>query len=313
MNAENMVHFMGCIDDALIDRAESRVAGRTAPGGRRGWKRVAAWAACLVLAATLGVSAASSTGFLDRMQAYLGGETEMYLEEILASVASVSNEEMELRIDGAVADEHACHMIISFVGVTGETKKRFSAGDLEEQEKFELYAISKAGERVDFPNTESGTYTEEGMLHRAKTMLADADMTYLVSGTFRDGGMKDMAKVCFAFEDLVLELDVQEHIAPEYELYPEDPETGLVTDLRISRVGFYFTMPTGEDFKLLLIREDGSLFEMGYRASGGHTDEEAPAYVSGSWSGDSPVSIGLIDPEDYLGIQINGENYYFYD
>lgn len=296
-----------------------------APAGRRHVPRhFAACAACIALILFIGVSAASATGLFDGRLSYFGGETEMYLDEILPAVTSVSNDSIELRIDGAIADEHTCHMVVSFVGLTEEVKDRFAAGDLDEQKNFQLYAIAKTGERVEFSARESGTYTEKSALgKKAKTMLEDADMTYLLTGFFADGiSMNDMEKVCFAYEDLVLEVNVQEHIAPEYELYPENPNEDSVTDFHVSRIGFYFTMPVGSEddfhFDLKLIHADGTVWEgigaaqdVGWRGDSGYSDEDTTAFVSGWWCGGSAVSIGILNLEDYCGVQVNGENYYF--
>ena len=62
----------------------------------------------------------------DAVDSYFEGETEPYMEEILSHVTSVSNEELELRVEGLIADEHCCYMIVSFIGLTDEMEKRLA-------------------------------------------------------------------------------------------------------------------------------------------------------------------------------------------
>ncbi len=326
MKPENLVHAIGHIDTDLVERAENRSTIQitdTAKYHKRITKRFAACAACLALTMVVGVSAAFATGFVDTLLAYFSGETDLYLEEILSTVTSVSNEDMELRIDGAIADEHTCHMIVSFIGLTDESQSRFAAGDLDVQEEFDTYAVLSNGERVDIYTHESATYIETSDLgKKAKTMFADADMTYVISCILDDGiSMNDVDTLCFAYEGLVLELDVQKYISPEYELHAETSDgTERITDFHVSRIGFYFTSIVNENFDdffdIKLIYADGTVCEftgrdLGYQLSYGHNTGDETVHVSGRWGGTSVVSVGIIDLDDYCGIQVNGVDYYF--
>lgn len=315
MKPERFMDAMGHLDGDLIEQAERHSAPTS---GKRRPKRLLTWAACIALVLVIGISGAVATGGFDSLKFYFGGETESYLDEILSAVTSVSNDQMELRVDGAIADEHTCHMVVSFVGLTDEAKHRFTAGSLEEQGSFQPYAITKDGQRVEYPSWQSGTYTKmSGLGKTAKTMFADADMTYLITLFFEDDiTMSDIEKICFPYEDLTLEVNVQSYIAPEYVLTPEDPAESTITDFHISRIGFCFTMPAEDTFDLKLIRADGTVVEeeereFGYSGSSGCSDEATVSRVSGYWCDGSPISIVIIDLEDYCGAQVNGENYYF--
>ena len=315
MKPERVMDAMGHLDDDLIEQAERR----TAPTGRkRRPKRLLAWAACVALILVIGISGAVATGVVDSLRFYFGGQSESYLDEILSAVTAVKNEEMELRIDGAIADGHICHMVVSFVGLTDESKARFTAGSLEEQGSFLPYVITKSGQRVEQITWQSGTYTKmNGVTKAAETMFADADMTYLISLFFEDGlTMEDIASVCFSYGDLTLSVDMQDYLAPEYLLTPENPEESTITDFYLSRLGFYFTMPAGDEWELTLIRADGTLEKesertFGYTGSSGYSDEDVTTRVYGYWCDGSPVSVAIIDLEEYCGAQINGETYYF--
>ena len=252
--------------------------------------------------------------------AYFTQKTEMDIEEILSPVASVSDDKMELRIDGIIADEHTFHLVTSFIGLTEEYRNRFNSGDFSEAKLFQVYAVSNTGERLEFQNKESSTYTQKNEFGRkATTMFADADMTYLVSGTLsNDINMSDINAICFEYEDLKLELDIAQYMFPEYELYAENTSIDDITNFHISRIGFYFTTPVDEDlsFDVKLIYADGSVFEttdkeLGYRTNYSYSSEDEIAFVTGKWGGNSVSSIGIIDLEDYCGVQINGKNYYF--
>lgn len=319
MKPEKLIDSVGLIDADLVERAEVHAA----PVKHiRLPKWFAACAACLALC-ILCASAAYAAGLFNGLLSYFGGETESNWDEILSSVSSVSNDYMELRIDGAIADEYSCHMVVSFIGLTDEAKERFTVGSLDEQSRFDFYAVTKSGERVEFSVKESGTYTESSAFggKKAKTMFEDVDMTYLLTGYLgKVIGMNDIEKVCFTFENLTLELNVQNHISPVMELLPENPTENSVVDFRISRIGFYFTVPSSADdfLDLKLIKTDGTLWvnedgfgEPGFSAGADNSGSNTVTTWMGYWCGGSNVSVGIIDLEDFCGAQINGENYYF--
>ncbi len=318
MNSEKLIESLGYIDPELVERAERRAEGGM-PEHRHITRRFVACAACLTLAVALGISAAFAGGLFDGKEEYFSGTDEKYVEEIMSVTATVSNDEMLLRIDGAAADEHMCHLLISFVGLTQETKNRFSASNnLDEQKTFSPYALTAAGERVEFSSWESGSYTKDGGLgRRSKSMLPDADITFLVICTFtQDITMSEVEKICFPYEGLTLELDLADlNIAPGYKLYPEEPAESIVADLYVSRLGYCFTVSLDSEaectFDIRLIRKDGSLYEQGYRGSSGYSDGDESCQVYGNWCGGSSISVAVIDLDEYCGVQINGENYYF--
>lgn len=322
MKAEKMIDSMGHIDADLIQRAESHAAsGRS----RRRSLHWMATAACLTVALIGSFGIAYATGALDGLLSYFGGNTEPYMEEILSAVATASNDEMELRIDGAIADESNCHLVVSFVGLTDEMKARFQAGNLEEQAYFGIDAITKAGDVVQFPSWSSDTYTKssEDSIRTAATRFADADMTYLISCTVGEDSeftMSDLKTIRFAYDGLTVELDPSAIIDAERQLVAENPETATISNVYLSRLGFRFTMPAEENgvnaYDLCLIKKDGTIWEetskdLGWSATGYHSDEDAEVTWSGYWGGGSHVAVGFINLDDFCGVRINGENFYF--
>ncbi len=133
--------------------------------------------------------------------------------------------------------------------------------------------------------------------------------------------MNDIQKVCLGFDDLVLELNVAEHMSPEHDLEPKSGNTSALTEVHMSRVGFSFMLPISDEMdapeasEIRLIRADKTVLsseEMhGIGVSTDYSIEPnvAETTVRGNW-GRIPA-IGLIDLDDYCGIQIGGENYYY--
>ncbi len=322
MKPEKLMEAVAYLDTDLIERAQLHA---DATRSRSFPRHLMASAACLALVLVTGFSVAYAAGLLDGLFAYFGGNTEPYMELILSAATSAGNDEMEIRVDGAVADEHSCHMVVSFVGLTAETKARFTAGGLDTPAHFDLSAVTKAGELVDFPSRNIATYVEESMLGlQLATKFEDADMTFLIScyvDEDRAFSMSDLDVIRLEYEGLVLELDAENIIVPQQRLMPELPAADSVTDFSISRVGFYFIMPIQKNgdttFEISLIRRDGTLWrdvreELGYRAvSGGYLYGDTTIAWIGHWGGGSAVSVGLIDLEDFCGAQVNGQNYYF--
>lgn len=321
MKGEKIIDAMSHIDAELIQRAEGHATSakrRIAP------LRWMVTAACLAVALIGSFGIAYATGVLDGLQSYFGGNTEPYMEEILSVVATASDDEMELRIDGAIADERRCHLVVSFVGLTEERKARFQAGDLKEQSYFGIDGVTKNGDVVQLPYMGSNTYTksaEEGA-RTAATQLADADMTYLITCTVgEDSGftLSDLKTLRFTYEGLTVEFDPGGIIEAERQLTAENPETATISDVYLSRLGFRFTMPVRENgvnaYDLYLIKEDGTLgkegTELNWSADSYHSTDETEVTWSGYWSGGNHVAVGFINLDEFLGVCINGENFYF--
>ena len=272
-------------------------------------------AACLALTAVLGASALAA-GLLDPLGAYFEGESEFYLEELLSAAGSVSNEEMELRVEGAAADESVCYLLVSLIARTDEVRQAWEQSDLSEQYgRFTVSAKTSDGQEMGgFPWT-SGTYTRQGLFgNLSNTHFPDADMTFLLCYELGRERMAEVETVCFGYEDLTAEVDVSAYRFPEAALLPENGE-GELTDVRLSALGLYFTAPCTEElpkFTVRLIHADGTvageeeMWEIGVHLSfSGGDGADMP--VTGNWG--SAPALRLIDLEDYCGVQINGTNY----
>ena len=123
--------------------------------------------------------------------------------------------------------------------------------------------------------------------------------------------MTDIPTVCFAYGGLTLEVDTAAHFSPGRELPAEG--SGGLTEVSLSRLGFSFCPPTeGADWDIRLIRADGTvqteeeMREIGVSYSVG-PGPEGGIRVGGNW-GCLPAA-ALIDMEEYIGLEINGETY----
>lgn len=263
----------------------------------------------------------------DAVNSYFEGKTEPYMEEILSHVTSISNEELELRIEGLIADEHRCYMIVSFIGQTEEMEKRLLRGDLEEQDLFQTYAVLSNGEQIEVLSSGSNTYvmnTVEG--RKAVSMIPDAHATYIITYQF-EKKMSEIKKIGFSFEELFVEVDANEYLVPTYSLKAEHGE-GKLTDAYISCIGFKFTYHFDEplteedvnnmnvDVDFQLIRVDGTVLTreemgviVGYSMTTGYQAGDTKLCVDGGWEKSHLPEI--IDLEEYCGVQVDGVNYYF--
>jgi len=283
-------------------------------------------AACLALLVVIGKPVLNyATG--DSVNSYFEGETEPYMEEILSHVTSVSNEELELRVEGMIADEHRCYMIISFIGLSDEMKTRLLKGDLEEQDLFQTHAVLANGEHIEVLSSGSNTYvmnTIEG--RKAVSMIPDAHATYIITYQF-EKNVSEIEKIGFSFEDLSVEVDANDYLVPTYGLMTEDGN-GKLSDAYVSCISFRFTYHfnaplTEEDVNdmnvhcdIRMIRADGTILtreemgvEVGYSMTGGYQAGDIETRMDGCWEkGHLPE---ILDLEKYCGIQVNGVNYYF--
>lgn len=307
---ERLAYALGQVDQRFLAEAapEERMRPRRI---RRG-----VWAACLALALILGASAVFAAGLLDPLGSYFEGKTEFYLEEILSHVCSVSNEEMELRVEGAAADESVCYVLVSLIARTDEVREEWQKTDLSEQYgRFAVYAKSRDGQAIeDFPWS-SGTYTRQDLFGRlSNSRFPDADMTFLLSYELGRERMAETEAVCFGYGELTAEVDLSAYRLPEAALVPEEG-TGPLTDVRLSALGLYFTAPPTEElpeFTVRLIHADGTVAsaeemkEIGVHLSFSGGDSAAMP-VTGNWG--SAPALRFIDLEDYRGVEIDGVRY----
>lgn len=310
------------IDDELLEQAQDFQPKKKRFALHTTW---GALAACLVMTAAIG-TAAYATGLTDTLASYFHTEEDTPATDAIAVIdATAANSDMELRIDGVIADKRTCHMVVSFIGLNEKTKDEFARGNLSVQEDFSLSAVTRAGEQINILNWESATYTEPGSLGKtkSKSMLEDADMTYVISYLFEQNGLHthDIDTLHFAYQDLVLTMNMPKNIYPEYTLRPINAENSSFTEFSASCIGFYLTAKCLDENDFLddlrLIRTDGTLLskeemlEIGYSAN--YSDDEIPTeiYVEGRW-GVSPT-VAIINLDEYSGIQVNGVPYFFVD
>ena len=311
MNRENIAYALGQVDEKYIVEAASSTTVKVRKY-RRKWGAIAA---CLTLAVILGASVAVATGMLDPLFSYIQSEDEIYLEEILAPSYSVSNEEVQLRMEGAIADEDACYMVVSFIDLTGTKRKRLESADIHKE--FEIYGVLESGDRVQGGSTNAGTYMQGG---KAKSFFPDASQTRVIMYEPKSCGMADVQKVCFSYDGLVLEVEPANYMTPHYNLVAEN-DSATLSGVRMSRIGFSFIQPISEEmsaeeliYDISLIRADGTVLStdemrgigLAYSVSTAHHMEETK--VTGTW-GQIP-SITILDLDEYSGLQINGEKYY---
>lgn len=324
MKKEHLSQAMNDINLRYIEEADGFIVKR-----RHGIFYKMKWvavAACVMLIVFVGkpiLNYATS----DAVNSYFEGETEPYMEEILSHVTSVSNEELELRVEGLIADEHHCYMIVSFIGRTEEMEKRLLRGDLEEQYLFQTHAVLLNGEEIEILSSGSNTYVMETIEGRkAVSMIPDAHATYIITYQF-ENKMSEIEKIGFSFEELYVEVDANEYLVPAYRLEAEHG-VGKLTDAYISSIAFGFTYHFDEplteedvndmnvDVEFQLIRADGTVLTreemgviVGYSMSSGYQAGDTKMYVDGCWEkGHLPE---IIDLEEYCGVQVDGVNYYF--
>lgn len=312
MKKDSLAYALGQVDDQYIMEAAPNAGNKTRKYSLK-WGTIAA---CLTLAVILGASVAVATGMLNPLFSYFHSEDEIYLEEILAPADSVSNEKVQLRMEGAIADEDACYMVVSLIDLTGTERKRLERADIHKE--FDIFGVLESGDRVMGGITNAGTYMQGG---KAKSFFPDASQTRVIMYEPRSCGMNDVQKVCFSYDGLILEVKPSNYMSPHYNL-AEENDSATLTGVRMSRVGFSFVQAISEEmsaeeliYDVSLIRADGTVLstdemrEIGLTYSVSTAPHIEETRITGTW-GNIP-SITIINLDDYCGLQINGENYYY--
>lgn len=314
MKKDSLAYALGQVDDQYIMEAAPNAANKTRKYGLK-WGTIAA---CLMLAVILGASVAVAVRILNPLFSYFQTEDEIYLEEILAPSDSVSNEKVQLRMEGAIADEDACYMVVSLIDLTGTERRRLEKPDIHKE--FDIFGVLKNGDRVMGGVTNAGTYMQG---NKAKSFFPDASQTRVIMYEPKSCGMEDVQKVCFSYDGLVLEVEPSNYMSPHYNLAAEN-DSMMLTGVRMSRIGFSFVQAISEEmsaeeliYDVTLIRADGTVLsademrEIGVMYSVSTAPHIKETRITGTW-GTIP-SITIINLDEYCGLQINGENYYYID
>lgn len=333
MRGFDLLSAMELTDLAYVEQAniESQIS-QSEPIPGKG-VRFRTLAACLLLLLATGVTA-FATDMYGQLVHYVKTENQTYMEQMIASSACVSNEDYEFRIDAAIADSHACHFLVSFTGKTEKKKAALQSNLYDKQfgvfELLEATAIKKDGTVVDFWNRSAGaTGKRTGWKTYSFSLFEDTDITYFLTCEFNNwNSMKDLKGIELTFDGMSLFLDVKDYMVKEYPLYTK-MEDAPFKNLTISELGLYFEAPVSMFFdknkqtyqnhdrirfslidrygKVLELEEDDQILSYGTS----YNNEDELAYVSGSWKFTGEMEIGIIDLDDYCGVQIDGYSYYF--
>ena len=155
---------------------------------------------------------------------------------------------------------------------------------------------------------------------KAKSLFPDATRTSVIAYTPKTCGISDVEKVCFSYGGLVLEVLPENYLTECYKL-----DAGInqnISAIQLSRVGFSFTQSiSGESeldefvYDIRLIRDDGTVLtaeemrRIGYSHDFSMRADLGETKIVGNW-GQIPT-ITILNLDDYSGLQINGENYYY--
>ncbi|MBQ4649077.1 MAG: hypothetical protein IJB73_00095 [Firmicutes bacterium] len=101
-------------------------------------------------------------------------------------------------------------------------------------------------------------------------------------------------------------------------LKPENAELSTVTDVKMSAVDFSFTVEADSLRRVTvnLLLADGTLYDgmgekIGYVSAAEYSEDDSVISVTGKWCEGSPVSSAVLDLEDFCGLEINGERFYY--
>lgn len=319
MTGYDLLEAVAYADPKYIEAADD-----PAPIKRPKLRPLAACAAVFLLILAAGTTA-FATGLYEDLLLYFKGNTEPHMEGILASNTSVSNGDVTLRIDGAIADSHACYMIVSLTGHTREAKKELQKFGLGERINLDTYAVNNRDMKLtEFHWSLSMHRNKTGWQKYSMSRFEDTDATYVVSCEIgKDYPMDSVDRLCITYDGLTAELELQNYRVPEYALVCAEGEVPEISNGYISPVGMYFDVPVemvAADnsqyplFVIQMIRADGSAEEdlpFGFSCGTGYNSGDKTAPVFGSWKQEGEHNIYILDLSDYQGIRINGIDYYF--
>lgn len=305
---DNVLEKMSLIDTEYVENARY-------PGERKKLRisKLGAIAACAAVCIIISGTAYAS-GALDAVMTYFRGENENMQNLLLSGDQVVSNDTSSIRLDNYIADERVCYFTVSYKGFV----KPINTG-----EEHDIVWIDADGKEYTEFNREVGAYTEgfskgSGIWANAKSAYDDADAT-LIFNCEAPKGMKvsDFKEIKIEYSGLILDINLEDAVVNMYSLKPVK-ESKNIRNLVVSSVGLYFDISSEiESFDIALIDGNGNYIkadeesDFAYSLSMTREDDADWNEVTGSWSGDSPISVKILDIDNYKGIQINGEDFLF--
>jgi len=320
MKNENLIRAIGTLDEDLIERSEKHSSDSANNKTNRYHfyrkpKWLAACIAALLVIGTIGVCAA--VGVFDGFFKHFTGEVETYWDKISSTISSAANDDLEISIDGAVADKRQCLIVFSTIALSNAGKEivNKNKGRIS-LEEMEVIATLKDGTNIKISGLTSTSY-------KGAHSSSNGETSCLLEIRPLDIEISSIKTLDLSYKGLSLELNVQNDMnMMEYKKLHSDDANALDV-VEMSPIGFYFEVPvTNTDIRALRDQEasiemnpisaDGTLSEVGIR--GTYIYDEARGviriYEYFVVNANKTLINTIEDLSKYSGIQINGINYY---
>jgi len=308
MKAEILLDAMTYIDEELIAGAENIFYKRKPKARRKSFIAAAFVSFALISGSTIGYSIGAFDGILQ----YFGGNADYYVDKIITDDLYAADDNVEMRIHGVTVNEDNMHLLVSLNGKSASGKKELEESGLTVREYIEVFTINADDTLTKCSPVTVGTLTQTNLNGiQPITKIEDVQMTFSVDSKVEG----NIIRLCF--RNLCIDFDLTEHRFETMFLSPENIEMSEVKDVKMSAVGFSFTMQNMEfhNLELTLIKSDGSVYDKSSGKIGYHcgTDYEndSVGYVAGIWCEGSPVNNAVLDLEKFCGLEINGEKFYY--
>lgn len=248
---------------------------------RRYMKRTVACIAALMVCSIVAIAATHMEG----LQRYWGDDTKIYRDISAKTIQSVQNENLKINIEGIVADKYQCIFIFSVEALNEEGQKIIK----KNKDKHHIIPLKIEPKMLEgFASTGIFEYTNDNKnkdynAYECDFQLENVDLTQ---------------PVILEFAGLTMKFDIPPfmQVITLYSNTDEEPES-----VEISPLGYYYkSSEYAGDVRL--IKKDGTLDEeMGYFGAINQKDNQEIMMI-GSFT-------KLIDLNNYLGLQINGNIY----
>lgn len=307
MKNENLIRAIGALDEDLIERAEMRNADTidSQNHNRRYVQRPRRLVACIVAALIIigGTAAFAATGLLDSFLHYFSGNTDAYIDEILSTITSASNEDLEISIDGAVFDNHQFLVVFTTKAITDRGKRIVN----KQQNPLGELTVTATLRDGSIVNVDAWGYT----YYEQSSVLPSQEVSYVVRAWPVQIEIGLINTLTLDFDGLSLGLNAQQYM--DVRLLCSD-DVNSVENAEISPIGFYLEVPPDSidrnliegSYNIYPILADGTIEEdfKGISITCATFPESGATYVCGDYG------FKIIDFNKYSGLQINGVNYY---
>ena len=318
MKRESIIRAIGALDDDLIDRAGMRHTVHLKYGALNNQilRKPMRLAACIAAIMIVGVSICFATGVFDSFFNHFSesGDISKYTDYISSAITSVSDEDLEIGISGAVIDNRQGLLVFYVKALSDAGKTIVNKNDFPLLDIMNITAVLSDG-------TVAETNCAYGY-HNGSRNRSEAWSSYVLELRPTDMDLESIETLTITYAELSMDLNIKGHMMNTIPLKSDEPDAFDLVEM--SPIGIYVEMPVIDSGRDALHELSASVEIVPVMANGTPAEEYSlhgttiynnakktmHVYMNFAIIEDATLKTEITDLSIYSGLRINGINYF---